>query len=97
MYIRFSADEVSRSQASLSIRLTKVLEQCVVVPLDTLGLVGLRVCEAINRACVTAKETVQVGTNLVALVRFSMLCIVFHLGDHRPRPPSGCGIERIVS
>ena len=41
--------------------------QSIIVPGDTLCLVGIGIGEAINRSSLSSKKTVQVGTNLVCL------------------------------
>jgi len=45
----------------------EVLEQGVVIPLNTLRLVGICVGEALDLTSVTAEQPVQVGTDLVSL------------------------------
>lgn len=49
--------------------------QCALIPFNTLLLVGVRVCEALDLAGVAAKEAVKVGSDLVGLALLQVMAL----------------------
>ena len=50
--------------------------QCVLIPLNSLLLVRVRVREALDLPCVATEESVEIGSDLVALAVFQVVALL---------------------